>query len=195
MIELLDIMRERRTIHDYKPEKVDRDVLIELFDHAAYAPTHHVKEPWKLKIYEDEARLTFGRKIVSSYIRLGLLNHLSEEQLTKARRKYDRFFTSIPHHVLFYMDKEDDGGYQDDENYSAVCAFIQNFQLAAWAKGIGAMWTSKPTLTDETFIKDVGLFPDVHRLVAVVQVGYPNRIPRSRGRTPMNKSIEWIHSE
>lgn len=195
MIELFEAIRERRTIHDYKPEKVDYDLLVELLDHSAYAPTHHMKEPWKLKIYEDEARLTLGRKIVESYIRLGLLNNLTGELLEQARQKYDRFFTSVPHHILFYMEKEDDGGCLDDEQYAEVCAFIQNFQLAAWAKGIGTMWTTKPTLRDETFIKDIGLSPRTHRLIAIVQVGYPNRIPRDHGRTLISDSIEWIQSE
>ncbi|MFC4556887.1 nitroreductase family protein [Virgibacillus kekensis] len=186
-------MRSRRTILDYKPEKVNREKLLELFQHAAYAPNHHLKEPWNMKIYEDEARSEFGKKVVDSYIRLGLLKTLSEEKLAKARQSYDRFFRSVPHHVLFYMNKEDDGGYLDDENFAAVCAFIQNFQLAAWAEGIGTMWTAKPTLLDEVFIGDVGLSPIKHRLVAVVQIGYPNKIPRDRGRTPVQQSIEWIN--
>ncbi|MFZ3579599.1 nitroreductase family protein [Virgibacillus sp. DJP39] len=193
-INLFEIMRGRRTILDYKAEKVDQSLLIELFEHASYAPNHHMKEPWKIKIYEDEARSDFGDKIVDSYIRYGLLKSLSDEKLKKARQSYDRFFTSVPHHALFYMDKEDDGGYLDNENYAAVCAFIQNFQLAAWAKQIGTMWTAKPTLMDETFIKEIGLTPSEHRLIAVVQIGYPNKIPNGRGRTPISNSIEWIQT-
>ncbi|MGP4108780.1 nitroreductase family protein [Virgibacillus sp. L01] len=194
-IDLFEVMRGRRTILDYKEHKVDRDLLNNLFDHAAYAPNHHLKEPWRIKIYEDEARSAFGEKIVDSYIRFGYLNTLSDEKLKKARQKYDRFFNSVPHHALFYMDKEDDGGYLDDENYAAVCALIQNFQLAAWSEGIGTMWTAKPTLLDEEFIRDIGLSPTEHRLIAVVQIGYPNRIPRNRGRTPISNSIEWIQTE
>ncbi|GAA0430217.1 nitroreductase [Lentibacillus halophilus] len=194
-INIRDSILGRRTIFDYKPEKIDHNLLISLFNDAAYAPNHHMKEPWKLKVYQDEARLVFGRKIVESYIRLGLLNNLSKEDLEKARRKYDRFFYSIPHHILFYMDKENDAGYQDDENYAAVCAFIQNFQLLAWEKGIGTMWTAKPVLLDEIFIKAVGLSAEKQRLIAVLQVGYPNKIPRSRGRKRMDDSIEWIQSQ
>lgn len=194
-IDLFEIMRGRRTILDYKPEKVNQDLLVELFDHAAYAPNHHLKEPWKIRIYEDEARSDFGEKIVDSYIRFGFLKTLSDDKLKKARQSYDRFFTSVPHHALFYMNKEDNGGYLDDEKYAAVCAFIQNFQLAAWSEGIGTMWTAKPTLLDEKFIKDIGLSHIQHRLIAVVQIGYPNKIPRDRGRTPISNSIEWIQTE
>ncbi|WP_139180787.1 nitroreductase family protein [Virgibacillus salinus] len=194
-IDLIELMRGRRTILDYKEEKIDRDLLTELFDHAAYAPNHHLKEPWRIKIFEDVARSGFGEKIVDSYIRYGYLSALSDEKLKKARQKYNQFFNSVPHHALFYMDKEDDGGYLDDENYAAVCAFIQNFQLVAWSKGIGTMWTAKPTLLDEEFIRDIGLSPSEHRLIAVVQIGYPNKIPRNRGRTPIRNSIEWIQTE
>ncbi|WP_196493861.1 nitroreductase family protein [Ornithinibacillus caprae] len=190
----MDIIRGRRTILDYKPKKVERDLLVELLSHASYAPNHHMKEPWKLKIYEDEARSVFGEKVVDSYIRLGLLKTLNEEKLRKARKAYDRFFNSVPHHILFYMDKEDDGGYIDDENYAAICAFIQNFQLLAWEKGIGTMWTAKETLRDEVFIRDIGLNPHNQRLVAVVQVGYPNKLPKGKERTPITESMEWIQT-
>ncbi|MFD2043895.1 nitroreductase family protein [Ornithinibacillus salinisoli] len=194
-INIVDIVRSRRTILDYKPEKIRRELLIELLEHASYAPNHHMKEPWKLKVYEDESRSIFGEKVVDSYIRLGLLKTLKEEKLKKARIAYDRFFTSVPHHILFYMDKEDNGGYIDDENYAAVCAFIQNFQLLAWEKEIGTMWTAKETLRDEVFINDIGLSPDKHRLIAVVQVGYPNKVPKGKERTSICDSIDWIQTK
>lgn len=186
-------MQTRRTILDFTSEKIDRDTLLELFQLTSYAPNHHMKEPWKIQLYEGEARSQFGEKIVDSYIRLGLLKTLNEMKLKKARASYDNFFRSVPHHALFYMDKEGDGGYVEDENYAAVCAFIQNFQLAAWNIGIGTMWTAKATLLDQQFIKDVGLSPDIHRLVAVVQIGYPNKIPKTKERTPIQNVIEWIN--
>ncbi|WP_133087811.1 nitroreductase family protein [Virgibacillus indicus] len=192
IIDLVKAMRERRTVLDYKPEKVEKGLLLELFNYASYAPNHHMKQPWKIKLYEDDARSPFGEKVVNSYIRLGLLKTKNEEKLNKARLAYDRFFTSVPHHALFYMEKEDDGGYLDDENFAAVCAFIQNFQLAAWEKGIGTMWTAKKTLLDEVFIRDIGLTPEKHKLIAVVQIGYPNKIPRMKERAPIEESIEWI---
>ncbi|MGJ9458685.1 nitroreductase family protein [Oceanobacillus sp. CF4.6] len=188
-------MRGRRTILDYKSEKVNKALLLKLFNNAAYAPNHHMKEPWKIKIYEDDAKSVFGKKIVDSYIRLGLLKTSNEEKLMKARQSYDRFFTSIPHHVLFYIDKEDDGGYVDEENFAAVCAFIQNFQLVAWENGIGTMWTAKKTLLDEVFIRDIGLLPEKHKLIAVVQVGYPNKVPKAKERTPLEGKIDWINTE
>lgn len=193
-IEVVEVMRGRRTILDYKSDKVDRDLLLDLLNQAAYAPNHHMKEPWKIKIYEDEARSTFGEKIVDSYIRLALLKTSNENKRKKARESYNRFFTSVPHHILFYMEKEDNGGYLDDENFAAVCAFIQNFQLVAWEKGIGTMWTAKKTLIDEVFIRDIGLSPEKHKLVAVVQVGYPNKVPKVKERTPIEESIEWINT-
>lgn len=192
-IDLNHIIQSRRTILDYKPDKIDRNILLELFQIASYAPNHHMKEPWKIRLYEDEARSQFGEKIVDSYIRLGLLKTLDGNKLKKARTSYDKFFRSVPHHALFYMEKEDDGGYLDDENYAAICAFIQNLQLAAWNLGIGTMWTAKATLLDDVFIKEIGLSPASHRLVAVVQMGYPNKIPKAKNRSLVNDTIEWIN--
>ncbi|MFS0674560.1 nitroreductase family protein [Ornithinibacillus sp. 179-J 7C1 HS] len=192
-IDLVKAIRERRTILDYKPDKIKKEVLIQILNDAAYAPNHYMKQPWKIRIYEDEARSVFGEKVVDSYIRLGYLKTLNKEKLKQARIAYDRFFTSVPHHILFYIEKEDNG-YIDDENFSAVCAFIQNFQLLAWDQGIGTMWTAKETLRDETYIREIGLSPQKHRLVAVVQVGYPNKLPKGKKRDSIVNNIEWVNT-
>ncbi|MDL4839047.1 nitroreductase family protein [Aquibacillus rhizosphaerae] len=195
VINIFEAIESRRTILEYRPDKVDRNILETLFNYAAWAPNHHMKQPWKIKVYEDEARGTFGEKVVDSYFRLGLIKTTETKKIEQLRKGYHKFFNSVPHHILFFMEKEDDGGYLDDENYAAVCAYVQNFQLSAWAKGIGTMWTSKPTLLDPTFIKDVGLSPEQHRLIAVLQVGYPKKIPNGRQRTEMSNYIEWINQE
>lgn len=193
-MELTEVIRNRRTILEYKSDKMDKDELLHLFNTAAFAPNHHMRQPWKLKIYEDEARSVFGEKVVDSYIRLGLLKTKQPDKLAKARQGYDRFFNSVPHHILFYMDKQDDGGYVDDENFAAVCAFIQNFQLLAWEKGIGTMWTAKQILLDERFIRDVGLSSKKHKLIAVVQAGYPKKVPEAKERAAIDENLEWIHT-
>ncbi|WP_042142021.1 nitroreductase family protein [Paucisalibacillus sp. EB02] len=194
IIDVRKVIRERRTILDYKPEKVGQELLLEIMNGAAYAPNHYMKQPWKIRIYEDDARSSFGEKIVDSYIRLGYLKTLSADKLQQARLAYDRFFKSVPHHILFYIEKEDNG-YLDDENFAAVCAYIQNLQLLAWEKGIGSMWTAKETLRDKIFIRDIGLSPEKHKLVAVVQIGYPNKVPKGKERTPIEHKIEWVKSD
>ncbi|WP_171038055.1 nitroreductase family protein [Aquibacillus sediminis] len=191
-IDVLEAIHTRRSILQFKSDPIDRQVLTELFDHAAWAPNHHRKEPWNLNIYEDNARLTLSEKVVDAYLRHQLITPKTTSQLEKMRRKYDSFFTTAPYHALIYMEKEDDGGYLDDENFAAVCAFIQNFQLAAWSKGIGTLWTAKAILRDEQFIRDLHLDPTKHKLVSVLHIGYPSNVPNAKPRTPLSEKIQWV---
>jgi nitroreductase len=170
---------------------VDRYTLTKIFETATWAPTHRMTEPWQIKIYEGEAKHDFASLIIESYIRSGYASNGKEEKTRKMMEGVKKFITDIPHHALIYMDKNADQRMYE-EDYAAVCAFIQNAQLVAWEYQVGILWTVNPYLYDPVFTSAVGLDDEKHKLVAVLQIGYPERIPQKRKRTPISQKIEWV---
>src|SRR5690625_6265040 len=85
------------------------------------------------------------------------------------------FLLEIPHHALIYFKKEE-APVRYEEDYAAVCAFIQNAQLAAWSYGVGMLWTITPYMHDPGFAKDIGLDSDEMKIAAVMQIGYPEKV-------------------
>lgn len=185
-IDILTAIKARRSIHQFKTEEVETDILQEIFTYGSYAPTHYMKEPWNIKLYQQEGKRSFVDAIIASYQRIGMLGSADDAKAAKTIESMRRFLTAIPHHALIYFEKET-SDVRYEEEYAAVCAFIQNAQLAAWEYGVGMLWTITPYMHDKTFAADIGLDAEAVKIAAVMQIGYPEKVPRHKGRTPITE--------
>ncbi|WP_010532167.1 nitroreductase family protein [Lentibacillus jeotgali] len=190
-IDILTAIKARRSIHNFKRDEVDHATLRDIFTYGSYAPTHYMKEPWHIKLYEKHGKQDFVEAIIASYQRIGMLNTRNDQKTQKMIESMKQFLLRIPHHALIYFKKEEDS-VRYEEEYAAVCAFIQNAQLAAWAHGIGMLWTITPYMHDTGFAEDIGINGDTYKIAAVMQIGYPEKIPRDKGRTPIAEKLEFI---
>ena len=101
------------------------------------------------------------------------------------------FLLAIPHHAVIYYEQPDNI-ISNEEEYASICAFIQNTQLAAWKFGVGMLWTITPYMHDSHFIKEIGLHGERIKIAAVMQIGYPKKIPMDKGRTPIEEKLEFV---
>lgn len=182
---------ERRSIHDFQHHKVDEAILEEIFRSASWAPTHRMKEPWELIVYQGEARESYSDLILESYEREGFFAGCSNEKSEKMKAGIRKFLLTIPHHILIYLERDEDD-HKFEEDYAAVCAFIQNAQLIAWNHGVGMLWMTSPYLHDPCFIEGVGLDSEKYKLAGVLQAGYPNSIPGPKQRTPIQQKMKIL---
>jgi len=191
LIDILQAIKERRSTHSFKKEEVARNVLKEIFTYASFAPTHYMKEPWNIKLYQEDGKNAFVDAIITSYQRIGMLKKDNNSKTIKMTDSMKDFLLDIPHHALIYFKKED-AQVRYEEDYAAVCAFIQNAQLAAWSYGVGMLWTITPYMHDPGFAQDIGLDSDEMKIAAVMQIGYPEKVSRNKGRTPIEEKLEVI---
>ena len=180
-----DLIANRRTIRKFKEENIPNEVLNELLQVASWAPNHKLKEPWRFIVYSGD-----GSKALGNIIYEVASNGRNMKKNPEEMKKY---FLSIPTHILVVM-PEDPQPLIKEEDYAAVCALIQNFQLAAWERGIGVFWKSDAYLTLPSFREAVGVLPG-EKIVAILHVGYPEMIPNSRPRTSVEEKITLINSE
>ncbi len=188
---MLQIIKERRSIHLFKKKEVEESLLKEIFTYASWAPTHYMKEPWNIKLFQGEGKKHLVSAIIRSYQRLGMLKSSDDEKAIKSIQSIKNFLLDIPHHALIYLPIEDDP-VRYEEEYAAVCAFIQNAQLAAWKFNIGVLWTITPYMHDPEFSKDIGIDFYQEKIAAVLQIGYPKKIPTPKKRTPIEDKLEII---
>lgn len=184
---ILDIIKERRSIHSFQEKEVDMELLKAIFTYGSYAPTHYMKEPWKIKLYQGKGKETLIQSILNSYLRIGMLKKDQDKTISSMKS----FLMAIPHHAVIYFEKESNP-VRYEEEYSAVCAFIQNAQLAAWELGVGMLWTITPYMHDAKFYDEIGLDKEEVKIAAVMQIGYPRKVPKSKGRTPIEHRMEII---
>jgi len=81
---------------------------------------------------------------------------------------------------------------QQVEDLAAVCAAIQNMQLAAWADGIGTHWnTGRVTRLPETSAL-LGLSERGEELVGFLYLGYPAQVPEPPKRRPIQDFVRTL---
>ncbi|REJ10122.1 nitroreductase family protein [Halobacillus trueperi] len=187
-MELMEAIQTRRSIHEYKEEKVDHEVLARIFAEAAWAPNHRMKEPWHIRLYQDKGKEAYAQAVMKSYQRQGFFDGYDINKTQRLQDGIQDFLLIIPHHALIYMERDEDIR-KYEEDYAAVCAYIQNVQLLAWEAGVGVLWTTSPYLHDDQFYQDIGLDSQRFKLVSVLQMGYPKRIPKPKIRTPIQKKL------
>ena len=173
----------RRTIKAFKPDSLDVEEIIELLNVAKWAPNHKLTEPWRFQLYVGEGKETFIQSYMDSQ------PTVDGEIAEKVQRKAN-YFKDIPLHLVVIM-PEDPRQRRWDEDYGAVSTMIQNFQLAAWERGIGMIWRSNDWIYDPIFREGIGVEPG-EKVVATLMIGYPKHIPAPQDRTDIREKLTII---
>lgn len=190
-MDILETIKARRSTLAFKKEEIELDVLKEIFTYGSYAPTHYMSEAWRIKLYQGDGKKDLVSAIIKSYQRTGMLKNDDSPAALRSVESIASFLLTIPHHALIYFEKKSDP-VRNEEEYSSIAAFIQNCQLAAWEYNIGMLWTITPYMHDAAFIEEVGLDIEKHKISAVLQIGYPEKVTKSKGRTPIENYLEII---
>ncbi len=170
------LIKDRRTVKRFKKDPVSTELLCELLNVAVWAPNHGLREPWRFMLFIDEGKQVLGEAIVQS-----------------AMKKRDpQMYIDIPAHLLVVIN-EDSRQREWEEDYAAASTLVQNFQLAAWERGLGCVWKTEPFTFTPQFRKAVGVRPG-EKLVALLHIGYPDKIPAARPRTQAEDKLTVIRS-
>lgn len=161
-----DLIKGRRSVRLFKPDPVSHSVLVELLNIAVWAPNHGNRQPWRFILYTGEGRMRFANSMVQTY---------SAEEREKYGENKKQYLEKVPAHLIVIM-KEDPRPKEWEEDYAAVCSLIQNFQLAAWERGLGVVWKTNHYGYDPKFRADVNVHPG-EKIVGVLHIGYPEIIP------------------
>ncbi len=165
------IIRGRRTIHLFKPNKKPDDELIKsAIGLAQCAPNHHLTEPWHFYLIGPET---------AEQICLLNAEVVTEKKGEKAGQAKLKRWRQVPGWLLVSCDKSSDP-ITNQEDYAACCCAIQNLSLYLWQEGVGVKWTTGDVICDPRFYELVWINPDQEYSVGLLWYGYPKEIPEIR---------------
>ncbi|MDE8564963.1 nitroreductase [Anoxybacillus rupiensis] len=173
-------IKERRSIKEFKEDPIPKEVICELLNTAVWAPNHGLREPWRFILFVNEGK----EKLIDAIAQ----ESNNGKNIDLLREKLQ----PIPAHLLVVM-QEDPRQKQWEEDLAATSALIQNFQLAAWEKGIGVIWKTGAYIYSPSFRKKVGVEPG-EKIVGLLHIGYPASIPQARLRTKAEEKLTVIES-
>jgi nitroreductase len=171
-MDLLEIIKNRRSIRKFKKQDVTQDITEKLLEAARWAPSAGNVQPWAFvvastqKMKQSLSTAAFGQKDVeeASIVFVVCADEKLAEQSYGARGK-----------SLFCL--------QD------TAAAVQNILLTAYSLGLGSCWVGA---FKEDEVRQVIKAPKEMRPIALIPVGYPNEAPAARSRRPIS---EIMHKE
>ena len=133
---VIDAIQTRRTIKEFRSDPIPEETLWRILDAARWAPNHRLTEPWRLTIMGKESREALADALAAL-----AASGQDSSALERARAETRRKVMSSP--VLLAVTCRLEGNpAQQVEDLAAVCAAMQNLQLAAWSEGIGSHWNT-----------------------------------------------------
>jgi coenzyme F420-0:L-glutamate ligase / coenzyme F420-1:gamma-L-glutamate ligase len=199
---MTDAIKNRRSIRKYLQRPVPQEVLWEILEAAASAPSAHNAQPWRFIILNDKAAKRGLAEAMATAWQQDLKKDGTpkETRIASAQASIEQF-TNAPVLVVGCLTLKDMTQYPDAERQryehdlavQSLSAAIQNILLTAHAEQLGACWYCAPLFCQKTVTQTLKLPEDVEPQ-ALITFGYPAENPTAPHRKPLQNTVylnEW----
>jgi nitroreductase len=222
-MDVIELIKSRRSIRSFTQEIPPDEIIVECLEAAAWAPNQSNQQPWKFIVLEGtklaEVITAIEENFAAAFQKRAEspAPHMTKETAAMLlERKQETYlniedffddagiemqtvvlgnyrFHDAPMAVLFATYGSQDNGY-----YASTVSAMENFILAATAKGLGTCQMSAVFLCQEYIINALDL-PSELILVGGLAVGYaeenapPNLLPRTR--LPLEEVTAWFRDK
>ncbi|MEM7541516.1 MAG: nitroreductase [Pseudomonadota bacterium] len=167
-----ELLKSRRTVHDFKPGVIEPELILDAIEHARWAPNHYLTEPWRFYLLNSET----AEKIAVLNAELVAATRHAKAAEVKLKR-----WREIPNWLVMTCARSDDEE-RMQEDYAASCCAAHNMSLYLWSHGVGMKWTTGDVTKTSEFFKLIDVNPAEERIVGLFWYGYPREIPEQRRR-------------
>jgi nitroreductase len=154
---LYELMLSRRSIRQFKPDLISRDILEELVNSARLAPSGANLQPLEFVVVDDEE---LRRKLFPC---LRWAAYIVPEGNPKPGCEPTAYVV-----ILVNADVRKNGFERD------VGAAVENMILTAWEERIGSCWIAS---ADTNRIQKILKIPENYKVDSVLALGYPDEEP------------------
>tara|TARA_Y100000768_G_scaffold64000_1_gene44060 strand:- start:742 stop:1290 length:549 start_codon:yes stop_codon:yes gene_type:complete len=162
------IFEQRRTVHEFKKQKVNDDIIDRALIAANLAPCHKLTFPWRYRDISVEKRnriFETSLKLKSQKIKLS----------TSAETRLCGKMMN-PSHMIVASQIKSSNPIIEKEDYAACSCSIQNMMLSLAHDNVGSKWsTGKVTKSPDTY-EITNINSDEEEIIGFIYVGY--------GKTP-----------
>lgn len=182
-------IRERRTIRRFSAKPVVQEQMVAILKEAAGLYEAEGTPHWRcLYFHSPAAREQLADSMIAK-IKESSIGRLLPGKMTDYIKKQA---TAVSAHVVFIAEAAETR-HQRDINYAAVCSVMQNVQLLGWEQGLGMVWYTDPMIHSDVFFKTIGL-REGEQFAGILEIGYVEKIPKARKRTPAEQNWSVIGS-
>jgi nitroreductase len=183
---VITAIQGRRTIKQFRSDPIPEEALWRILDAARWAPNHRLTEPWRIAVIGMQSREALADALASQ-----TASSQHPSVVAKAKEDARQKVRSSPV-LLAITCRLAENPAQQVEDLAAVCAAVQNLQLASWGEGVGTHWnTGKVTRLPETSAL-LELSERNEQLVGFLYLGYPSQVPEPPKRRPIQDFVRTL---
>lgn len=186
--EINELIRERRTIfpEQFSDRKVHKEQIEVILNNAQWAPTHGNTQPWRFKVFTEDARQTLSSFLGQTYLNQTPSELQNDMKLKKIMSRPLK--SSVV--IAVCMERQATEKILEIEEIEAVACAIQNMYLTCTAYGLGGFW-STPKLIYTKEMNDFLSIGEKDKCLGLFYIGYPAiEWPKSH-RKPLEYTTEW----
>lgn len=168
-MKVLDVIQKRRSVRKYKEDPIPEKALMRVLEAARLAPSGKNFQPWKFIIVKDKA---LKEKLAQA----------SAGQFFMAEAPIIIVGCGFPDNCYAHM-----GRYMKSWSVDVTIA-LEHLILQAREEGLGTCWIGS---FEEEEVKTILNIPENVKVLALTPLGYPDEIPRFRGRKSLDEIISY----
>lgn len=189
MSELLDAIKNRRSIRKYKSEIPSKYKIEKIIEGANWAPSDGNSQPWKFYVAKGEVVNGICDEFYShAKEHIPNASYIPEEK-KQPMLEYAKDFGGAPVHLIVSYKTEDDP-IKDEEALMGASAAVQNLMLTAYDQGLGTVWIAGHVAHSDRVRKLLAL-DDSEQIAGIIPIGIPAMNPTKERRSPKEKT-EWL---
>lgn len=183
MSHLEQLIKTRRTVHQFKPERIPDELVEKALELSLWAPNHRLTYPWRYTFISDEKR--------QSLIDLAVeLKKEKDSSFSKIKEVGLRKRLGEPSHwVALGINKNPDPGIFQEDIATLGCS-VQIASLYLWDKGISTKWSTGKFSTHQRTYEILDLDPEKVFLMGALFIGIADVVPAPSSRPPLNDVLK-----
>lgn len=188
--QLNELIARRRSIfsQDYTGEKVDDTIIMQMLEHANWAPSHKLTEPWRFIVYSNDGLKKLGEAQAAVYKKVASVDGTYKEERYQNLLKKPM---ESSHVIVVAMKRDEKKSIREVEEIGAVFCAVQNMYLTATAYSVGAYLSTGGITYFEEANEIFGLTKE-DKLIGFFHVGIPKDKSYSSKRRSVNEKIFWV---
>ena len=173
---MIQLLRKRRSIRKFTPEKIAPDAIEVLVEAALRAPSSRSINPWQFILVDDPALL---------------------KQLSQAKQHGSEFIGNVPLAIVVCADSEKTDVWIEDCSIAAIV-----IQLTAVSLGLGSCWAQIRSRkhdrdkTSELYVQELLGLPEHIKVECIIALGHPaeKKIPLAADKLQRDKirKNQWL---
>ncbi|MCK9459120.1 MAG: nitroreductase family protein [Proteobacteria bacterium] len=203
---LLGILRRRRSIRRFTPEKVDAIVLDRILEAVRWAPSAGNRQAYRFIVVTcPETIRAMAEAVGRESVRIsGEVRGDLAEDIAAYMDNFVHFSRAPIVVVPIYrmgvdlLQAATEGGTVarsqasgDLDALSSICAAITHLLLSTDAAGLGACWMTGPLIAKSALREAVSV-PNGWEIAAIIPIGHPAEIPEAPPRRPLRQLVRRI---